>query len=77
MKMNNDIHLGVEVHGCDRCEFKHDNWVRLGDCPVGLFTFNGKLYTKVAPAVFVRITTGDLEPLHPDILVWPIKIKED
>ena len=69
--------LGVEVHRCSECKYKHDNWVRLEDCPVGLFMFDGKLYTKVGPSVVVRIKTGNVEPLNNDILVWPIKIRED
>ena len=70
------VRMGMELRSCDECKHKHDNWVRLGDYPVGLFTFNGKLYTKVSQEVVVRITTGNVEPLHPDILVWPIKIEE-
>lgn len=53
-----------------------DNWVRFEDCPVGLFTFSGNLYTKVGQEVAVRIATGNVEAIHPDILVWPIRIKE-
>ena len=53
-----------------------DKWVRLEDCPIGLFEFGGKLYLKAGSTV-VRVNTGTVEPLHPDILVWPIEIEED
>ena len=55
-----------------------DKLVRLGDCPIGLFTFSGKVYYKLSNApVIVHAKTGKEEFLHPDILVWPIEFEED
>ena len=57
-------------------------FVRLGDCPVGLFWFGGVVYTKTKvireeSIRVVEINTGDIELYSPDILVMPIEIKGD
>ena len=56
---------------------ENDKWVRLGDCPIGLFEFDGVLYTKIGAAGCVRIDTGKCEFFDPDILVWRIDIQAE
>lgn len=60
-------------------ESEPDVWVRLGDCPVGLFVFGDALHAKTSSASpggirVIKLNTGDAEWYHPDILVRPLEI---
>ena len=59
----------------DTIDISTDDYVRLGDAPIGLFLFDGQLYTKVSDVLAIQIVTGSPIYYDHDILVIPIQIE--
>lgn len=69
-----EVTEAVESDKDDIQSEENDQWVRFGDCPIGLFDFNGSLYMKTICGHAFSVNSGAMQYFDPDTLVWRIDI---